>query len=214
MVAGKRAAIAKIVGSMVSNALRLIQTARLRLTPVELDNLELLWHVMREPDLREYQDIPRVPLDRFSDRITSRSGALARGARGRFEWLVSEQQDPRPIGWVSIRFQDGTRNRGELGYSILVPWRGQGYASEAVGALTDHIFTAEVVDLIEAFCMPENAGSRGVLRHVGLLERERLRRGAVVSGTPVDVLRFDIPRRDWLKASGRQAPSPGASNLG
>jgi RimJ/RimL family protein N-acetyltransferase len=189
-----------VLKSFGIDAMRQIRTERLILDPVSHINLKLLWELMREPDLREYQDIPRLPFDRFADRLERRSPRLGRGSSGRFEWLVLLRSTGEALGWISIRFQDRTPNRGELGYSILLEHRGNGYATDSVRAITDLVFRDDVVDYVDAYCMPENMGSRRVLERSGLHEVQRLSHGAVIRGVPVDVLRYEISAQSWQRA--------------
>ena len=37
-----------------------MRTERLRLTPVTVQNSGTLWHVLQQPDLRMYQELPSV----------------------------------------------------------------------------------------------------------------------------------------------------------
>lgn len=195
---------------MPGNAHHALASERLVLEPVSLANLRLLWRLMRAPDLRRHQDIPRMPLDRFAERIYRRSPLLTHGAVGRFEWIIRERQRNEAAGWISIRFSDRRPARGELGYSILMPWRRNGYASEAVTLVTGAVFAAGAADTVEAYCVPENSASLGVMRRSGLRERERLRHGAVLRGVPVDVLRFEITRDNWRHGRRRLPVSTGA----
>ena len=114
-----------------------IRTARLLLDPVTPRTATVLWRLMQLPQLREYQDVPRYTRDEFARRVASRPTRLDGRAVGRFEWLIREGANEVPIGWVSLRVGDHARGVGEIGYSVLAPHRGNGYASEAVLAVVD-----------------------------------------------------------------------------
>ena len=78
-------------------------------------NAEVLWEVLQEPDLRDYQDLPDLGLAQFQRAFASRPWRLEPGANGRFEWLVHFQDGvpASPLGWVSLRIAERTRSAGE-----------------------------------------------------------------------------------------------------
>jgi ribosomal-protein-alanine N-acetyltransferase len=88
--------------------------------------------------------------------------------------------------------------------------RGRGFASEAVAALVDEGFRRTEVKSIRAYCLPENAASRAVLRRTGFEDEGMLARGATVGGKPVDVVLHCIERERWesrLTVSGQATRS-------
>jgi ribosomal-protein-alanine N-acetyltransferase len=175
------------------------KSARLWYEFVTVDTVRPLWQLMNEPHLREYQDIPRLSLEQFRDRVRMRARIFARGTIGRHEWLLRTTPLGDPIGWVSVRTSRDNPSSGELGYTIARAHRRQGYATEAVATLIDGTFVAGILDKFVAYCLPENAGSRGVLDQLGLVEMRTVRRGAVVRGRPVDILLYEIDRISWRR---------------
>src|SRR3981081_4873989 len=115
--------------------MRPVRTERITLVPVEARNARELWEVLNAPDLRKYQDIPRVRAEEFERQVRARPKALRPGATGRFEWLVKAGEPQDAIGWISLRVNDRTPRVGEVGYSLILAARGKGYASEALGAV-------------------------------------------------------------------------------
>ena len=180
--------------------MRTIQTARLRLVPVTVGNAQELWDVLRQPHLRDYQDLPSVDLAHLRRMIEGRPRRLIPGAFGRFEWLVCAVDEPGSIGWVSLRMNDRDAGAAEIGYSIIVERRGRGLATEAAQALIEEAFERVDITTVRAYCVPENAASRAVLMKIGFVPDGRLRNGATVGGQPVDVEAFMLTR-------GRGKPS-------
>jgi ribosomal-protein-alanine N-acetyltransferase len=177
--------------------MKTIRTKRLRLEPVTTENAGVLWEVLQEPDLRDYQDLPDLDLAGFLRSVGSRPNRLEPGAAGRFEWLVYLEDTAQPIGWVSLRIAERTRSTAEIGYSIVRAHRGRGIASEAVGALVDEGFTSAELRRIRAYCVPENLSSRAVLRRNAFEDDGILPHGATVQGQPVDVIAHTLERERW-----------------
>ncbi len=177
-----------------------LHAGRVTLIPVEARTARELWDVLNAPDLRKYQDIPRVRAEEFERQVRARPKALRPAATGRFEWLVRTGEPPRAVGWISLRVNDRAPRVGEVGYSLLSEARGRGYATEALQAVIDEAFAAGELDEVQACIVPENVPSRKVLDRTGFREERMLRSGAVIRGRHVDVLLFSLTRASWSRA--------------
>jgi [ribosomal protein S5]-alanine N-acetyltransferase len=170
-----------------------ILTDRLRLVPVAAENAERLWTLMQTPELRTYQDLPSMERNQFVGLVASNRRRAELSGPGRYEWLIERVGEAETIGWVSLRIAEGTHENGELGYSLLEAYRGQGYATEAVQALIDAAFSHANLRQLRAYCLPENERSRALLSRLGFHENGRLRHGASLRGRAVDVLCYTLP---------------------
>ena len=177
--------------------MKLLHARRVTLAPVDGRNARELWEVLNGPDLRKFQDIPRVRAEEFERQVRTRPRNLRGGATGRFEWLLKAGDPPVAIGWISLRVNDRTPRIGEVGYSLVLDARGKGYASEALGAVIDEAFESADLDEVQACIVPENGSSRSVLDRTGFREERLLRSGAVIRGRHVDVVLFTLTRASW-----------------
>ncbi len=180
--------------------MRKIRTSRLTLVPVGARNARELWKVLNAPDLRKYQDIPRVPAEEFERQVRSRPRALDGRSTGRFEWLLQLGDSPLAIGWISLRVNDRTPHIGEIGYSLLETARGRGYATEALIAIADEAFAQGELEEMQACTVPENLPSRAVLTRAGFREERLIRSGAVIRGRHVDVVLYRLHRAEWQRS--------------
>ena len=177
--------------------MREIRTARLRLVPVTVKNAGVLWEVLQEPDLRDFQDLPNLNRDAFVKAVHARPKRFTAGTTGRFEWLLHFIHGLEPLGWVSLRLSDGDKSSAEIGYSVVRAYRHRGIATEAVAALIGEGFHRARLQRIRAYCLPENHFSRAVLKRAGFETDGTLPRGATVQGRPVDVLTHILTCADW-----------------
>lgn len=178
--------------------MRMLRTARLELVPVTAANAGLLWDILQEPDLRDFQDLPNVNRAQFLRAVSARPPRLAPGVVGRFEWLLQlTATESPPVGWVSLRVSDADRTSAEVGYSVILAYRRRGFASEAVAALVDEGFRFAQLQRVRAYCLPQNFASRAVLKRNGFEDDGTLPRGATVQGRPVDVLAHTLERARW-----------------
>jgi RimJ/RimL family protein N-acetyltransferase len=190
--------------------MRIIRTERLRLTPVTVQNAGALWHVLQQPDLRTFQELPSVGAAAFVDMVAKRPKVLRPGASGRFEWLVHVQRIRKPVGWVSLRIAERDLTTAEIGYSIVRDFRGRGIATEAVRSLIDEAFAQAGLTRVNAYCLPENTPSRRVLERLGFSQEGVLPRGATVNGHIVDVLMHRMDRERWTQ-SGNSIVMPASA---
>ena len=184
--------------------MRRLNSGRLLLVPVDARNARELWKLLNAPDLRKYQDIPRLAAEEFVRQVRSRPRALDGRSTGRFEWLMQTGKPLASVGWISLRVNDRTPNVGEIGYSLIEEARGQGYATEALGAVVGEAFAEGDLEEMQACCVPENVPSRSVLARVGFREERTIRGGAVIRGRHVDVVLYRLHRAEWMR---RAAPA-------
>ncbi|MHB8152222.1 MAG: GNAT family N-acetyltransferase [Bacillati bacterium] len=168
--------------------MRVLHAEGLRLEPVLPRNAAVLWGVLKEPGLREYQELPAVSAAEFAHMVEQRERRLDAESLGRFEWLIYPTGATQPVGWVSLRIPSGALRAGEIGYTLLPQARGRGYATRAVRALLAEAQAVAVLAEIRAYCVPENQASRRVLERIGFRKTDLLRHGATVAGRAVDVV--------------------------
>jgi [ribosomal protein S5]-alanine N-acetyltransferase len=198
------------LGRTIELSMRTIRTTRLRLIPVTVQNATSLWRLLQQPDLRTYQDLPNLGAGAFTEMVGKRPKNLTPNASGRFEWLMYVLRARRAIGWVSLRIGEQDIASGEIGYSVVKDFRGQGMATEAVRAVVHEAFHIARLARVHAYCVPENEASRRVLERVGFSCEGTLPHGATVSGEPVDVLIHHIERDSWIQ-SGNSIVTPASA---
>ena len=179
--------------------MKTLHTRRMNLIPVDAKNARELWRILNAPDLRKYQDIPRIPAEDFERQVRSRPRSLDGRSTGRFEWLLQTIDPVRPIGWISLRINDRTPNIGEIGYSLIEESRGHGYATESLSSAIDEAFGQGELEEMQACCVPENLPSRSVLTRCGFSEERTIRGGAVIRGRHVDVVLYRLTRAEWRR---------------
>jgi ribosomal-protein-alanine N-acetyltransferase len=185
--------------------MRTLCSERLILEPVNARNARALWRILGAPDLRRFQDIPRLRAEEFERQVRARPRVLEARVTGRFEWLLQRGDPPESIGWVSLRVNERAPDVGEIGYSLVETARGLGYATEALETIVGEAFRVSELGELQACCVPENTASRAVLLRVGFDEVRLLRGGAMIRGRHVDVLLYSVARGQWHRARQPQA---------
>ena len=118
-----------------------------------------------------------------------------------FELAVERKKDGRVIGFVGMICEDN--GQGEVGWAFGAEYRGQGYATEAAGALVAYGFSSLGLRRIHADTGIDNLASMRMMERLGM-RREGLLRGAVYEeGEWVDRVAYAILVDEWCDANRR-----------
>ena len=148
----------------------IIATERLLLRELELDDVDALFEILGDPVAMRYYP---APFDR-------------EGVAGWIEWARRSYVENGFGLWAVIRRSDGRflgdcgpmlqpvedRLIPEVGYHIVPPEQGYGYATEAARACVDWVFANTRFDIVCSLVSPENAPSRAVAGKVHAAMRE------------------------------------------
>lgn len=117
-------------------------------------------------------------------------------------FLTWRKADGVLLGGVTLgQIRLGAAQTAVLGYWIGAPFARQGYTLEAARAVLHLAFGALRLHRVEAFCLPENIASRGVLAKLGFQEEGRLRQSLQIAGTRRDHLLLGLLQEEFDGAS-------------
>lgn len=154
----------------VNNDLPVIHTARLKLRPVQKDDLEDFSEIFSDPATVQY--FAMEPLDSPEKAEAFLNEKLeANQDETKYYLAICLSGSGKMIGQFTLFNIDKTNRRAEVGYIFNRGYWGQGFASEALAAVIDDCFTNQGFSRLEADVDPENAGSLKLLERHGF-ERE------------------------------------------
>ena len=142
-----------------------LETARLRLYPPRLADLEARLAMDRDPEVMRF--IRPVSEDIEADRQQLRERIQGLVEPHQHFWHVERRDRPGFLGWCGV-FALEDSGLIEIGYRYVRAAWGEGIATEAAAAVLDYGFRALGIDPIVAVTHPDNRGSQGVLRKIGL----------------------------------------------
>jgi len=169
-----------------------VGSQRLVLEPLRPDHAEALYAGLQ--DRRIYEWIPLAPprsVERLRERLTNA--------------LREREGDEISLAWAALRTADGAcvgkldaevLARGiatNIGYMFFPPHWGQGYASEAVRALADHLAAAGVREQRATVTVGNEASCR-VLERAGFMRKRIIAGNDTIRGKVVDDILY--VRRD------------------
>ena len=150
-----------------------LQTARLRLRrPTPADAGDIFANYAQDAEVTRYLVWrPHADIAETHEFLT---GCLAAWEAGTsLNWAIETIEQPGVIGMVGCRPHGGRPN---LGYVLARPYWGQGYMTEAVGAIVEWLLREEDVFRVWATCDVQNISSARVLEKVGMEREGVLRR--------------------------------------
>ena len=152
-------------------ALPELLTARLRLRPRTMADLEANLAMDLDPDVQRYIFIHGAP-----DAGAQRDVLIRRIESGRPEpgglWVVEWRQEPGFLGWCGL-FPLEDSGQIELGYRYARSTWGQGVATEAAQAVLERGFRTLGFNPIVAVTHPANGASQRVLEKLGFRSEGR-----------------------------------------
>jgi len=110
---------------------------------------------------------PKLDCAGVRERIADAWGDIEAGRA--LHWLIENRLGSRPIGWIRISRSEHDATRGELGFWLVTPFHGCGYAIEAVAAAIQEGFRVLDLDVIEGGAQPANHASLRVMERVGMV---------------------------------------------
>lgn len=159
-----------------------ISTERLVLRPYEEDDIPALAEMMNDELVIAWTSAPQ-PYTRENAREFAVRTAPAYRTEGRgLVFAVTEFLTQRLVGTVHLRNTDWRVRTSEVGY-VTAPWaRGEGYAGEAVLAVTQWLFDDQKFERLELRTAAGNTASQQVAQKIGCVSEGVLRGAGLVRG--------------------------------
>ena len=152
--------------NLANNDFRL-ETERLKMRWLTLDDAELMLAVWNDPDFIKYVG------DRGIYTLEQAHDALQAGAFKLYEdygygpFRVALRTDDRAIGTCGLFRREGFDDP-DIGWSVLPPYCGHGYAYEAASAVLQFAWQNVGVSRLTAFVDAKNVPSIGLAEKLGL----------------------------------------------
>lgn len=164
-----------------------LETARLRLRRLTLDDAGLMLAIWNDPAFVRYVG------DRGIRTIEEAEAALQEGAFVLYEeydygpYCMSCKEDDALIGICGL-FRRENLDDPDIGFAVLPDFCGQGFASEAAKAVVEHARNDLGIQYLTAIVSPENLASIGLIEKLGL----RFERGITMPGEDQEICLYSM----------------------
>ncbi|MEJ1091468.1 GNAT family protein [Microbacterium istanbulense] len=183
-----------------------IHTARLRVRPCAVDDLDAVWAYRQLPEVNEWLGRAPATRDAFHatysepDRLAMTYVIELRGAELR---IIGDIMIHIEDGWAQAEVLDAATNvQAELGWALDPVYTRQGYAFEAVRAVIDTCFGALGLRRVHAGCFTANEPSWRLMEKLGMRREEDSRKsGLHRSGEWMDGLNYGLLAEEWPRVA-------------
>jgi len=176
-----------------------IHTDRLLLRPIQKQDAAAVFDYRCDALTNQYQSWIPETVDDVDDFIKNRVCPLA-NCPGTWHQLVIEKKDDSIIlGDIGIHFVDQESQQVELGITLGKKYQGKGFATEAMSAVIDFLFTELNKHRITTSIDPQNTNSVNLVRRLGFRQEAHFREGILMNGIWVDDLVFALLRNEWME---------------
>ena len=176
-----------------------IETARFRLRPWRLDDVNDVLAYAQDPEWSRYLRLLPVPYGKEdAERFIARQ--LLRDAINHAAWAL--EFEGRAVGGVDLRFKF-EHALAEIGYSLARTHWNKGLCTEAARAVIDTTFSAYLdLNRIHARADNRNTASQRVMEKLGMTREGVLRMSRVERGEAFDEVWYGILRPEWAESKG------------
>lgn len=129
-----------------------------------------------------------------AEEFVREAGALDPAEPGWFQYAVDV--GGVLVGDVGVHLHEN-RKQAEIGYTIATAHQGNGYATEAVGRVLDHLFSERGLHKVSAECDARNEPSKKLLVRLGFRQEGHLVEHTWTKGEWTDDLLFGLLAREW-----------------
>ena len=194
----------------MSSATPTLRTARLVLRPFVDTDAEAIFAVLGNARVVRYWDAPAWHERAQAERFIANAGRMEREGTGA-RLAIERVEDRRVIGQCGLLYWNPTFRSATLSYTLHDDAWGQGFATEAVGALLEWAFRACDLNRVQAETDTRNAASLRVLDKLGFVHEGTLREDCVVNGEVSDSAVYGLLRREWTPLAQGRAMSPASA---
>lgn len=183
-----------------------LETARLRLRPVYLEDAETVYASIRESiePLARWMDWCHADYAREDSDSWIASTRSAWEAGGAYEFLVFERSD-RHVGAVGLNQFNRENNCANLGYWVRQSSQRQGYAVEAVRRIARFAFDEAKFQRVEIVAAVDNIASRSVAERAGATLECVARNRLLLHGMPIAAAVHSIVADDLCRLRAADA---------
>lgn len=174
--------------------------------PIVTPRLELRWpssrlndqvvRLVNDPAVHHWTlHIPSPYVRADADEFVRRARANRRSGRS-LSFQIVRRSDGMLLGGVGLHGLRNPNRTAEVGYWLGRSFRGHGFATEAVRAVTHAAFDHLAIERVDAHVFPGNARSESVLLRSGFRREGQLRESVVKDGKRKDEIVYARLRSD------------------
>ncbi|PJM78578.1 N-acetyltransferase [Bifidobacterium scaligerum] len=145
----------------------MLETQRLIMRPFTLDDADIITALYGDPDIMTFMPCGRLMEEEIRAHVEQVVSDWDELPQVNYEMAVIAKADSRKIGRARIHM-DYENDTAMLGWLLVRPEWGRGYATEITRSLLEYCFDTMHIHRVCALCHPDNIGSWKVMEKCGL----------------------------------------------
>ena len=180
-----------------------IKTERLLLRPYHMDDAPELQRLIGERDIAATtMNIPHPYEDGMAEEFIGKQQKLFDSGE-QMNLAITHRQDGFLIGGIGFNTIDRESERAEIGYWIAKRYWGNGYCTEAAGAVLGYGFEVMGLNRIHAMHMTRNPASGRIMQKIGMKHEGTSRQAVKKWGKFEDMEYYGILRSEYAGLNGQ-----------
>ena len=175
-----------------------VRTERLLLRPMTEADIDDLHAYQSRVDVCRYLPYEPRTREEVAEKVAKFSAATTLAADGDY-WQLAIERDGRVIGDVYFTIESIAHSTAEIGWTLHPDHHGNGYMSEAAGAVLGIAFGEIGLHRVKAQLDPRNHASIALCKRLGMREEAYFVEDEWFKGEWGDTGVYAILEREWLK---------------
>jgi RimJ/RimL family protein N-acetyltransferase len=174
-----------------------LHTARLLLRPFTAADTDAIYALMSNATVLRYWDAPPWQERSRADGFIAQCQKMAQEGFG-VRLAIERSADQSFIGWCAFQKWEPEYRSATIGYCFAEAAWGQGFATEAAGAVLQWAFDTLDLNRVQSWADTRNRASERVLEKLGFVREGTLRESCIVNGEVSDDSVYGLLRREWM----------------
>lgn len=175
-----------------------ILTQRLKLSPLMASDATAMYEYRSDPEVCRYQSFEPGSLGEVESFIDGLKNNIFDTAGTWFQFAIRHQDRGQLTGDLGVHFCADHPQQVEIGFTVSPAFQGQGFGTEAVTGILDHLFGSLQKHRVFASVDPRNEPCIRLLKRVGLRQEAHFRQSLWFKGDWADDLVFGILASEWV----------------
>lgn len=162
-----------------------LETERLMLRRYKETDIDAIYEIITDERLSKYIQFPKLTKE---EELACLKTWIAEADKSEYEkWVIETKDSHKVVGNIDVNTIVTKHNYCNVGYTIRYKYWGNGYASEALKAISDYLLNDRDYYLVECSCNEWNKQSSRVMQKAGFkkdgyIANRRLNRDGTYSG--------------------------------
>jgi RimJ/RimL family protein N-acetyltransferase len=179
------------------NASLKLNSERLTLRPITLDDSKEILHYRSDSETNKYQGWIPKNIDDVNDFIKNKVSPIIDKNGTWFQLVIIRNQNGKLIGDIGLHFFDNENKQVEIGCTLSKDYHGKGYATEALFKVIDYLFNTLQKHRVIASIDPRNKDSIKLFNRLNFRQEAHFKESILVNNEWTDDAIYAILKSEW-----------------